>query len=334
MKFLDETKIHVKSGKGGDGCLSFRREKYVEFGGPDGGNGGKGGDVVFSVSSGLNTLIDYRFQQHFKAKNGQPGAGRNRSGKGGADVVIPLPPGTEVIDHISGTVLTDMKEEGQTFTLITGGKGGRGNASFATSVNQAPRQTTPGEPAQEMEILLRLKILADVGLLGLPNAGKSTFISAVSNARPKIADYPFTTLVPQLGMVRHHQTDMVMADLPGLIEGAAQGTGLGHQFLKHTSRCSALLHLIDITQPNPEVAYATIRKELADYDADFGSTIANLPEVVALNKCDALPPEEVKEIQKALKKEIGVPVHPISAVAKMGLTPVLEGLAESVEAQR
>ena len=306
--------------------MSFRREKYVEFGGPDGGNGGTGGSVIFEATSDLNTLIDYRYQQHHKAKNGMPGMGRNRTGKSADDIILGVPVGTEILDEDSGDVLVDLKKAGQRFIALKGGRGGRGNASYVSSTNRAPRQSTPGEAAEEMTIRLRLKLLADVGLLGLPNAGKSTFLSAVSNAKPKIADYPFTTLAPQLGMIRHRGKDMVMADLPGLIAGAAQGQGLGHRFLKHTSRCRVLLHLIDTSiGQDPVEAYETIRAELEEYDADYGSTVATLPEVVALTKADAIAEEDIAAAAEALAAA-GVRAHVISAQSKRGIDSVLDDL--------
>lgn len=337
MKFLDEAKIYIQSGKGGDGCVSFRREKYIEFGGPDGGNGGRGGSIVFRADPSLNTLIDYRFQQHFKAKAGQSGMGRNKTGRSAEDLMIALPLGTEILDWETNDLLADLAKEGDEYLALEGGRGGRGNATFTTSVNRAPRQFTKGEPAEEMIIQLRLKILADVGLLGMPNAGKSTFLSSVSGAKPKVADYPFTTLAPQLGMVRHHGVDMVMADLPGLIQGAAQGVGLGHQFLKHTSRCAALLHLVDITgeeERTPHIAYQTIRQEVASYDADFGSNIQALPEVIALTKADAMDKETAEKIQKAFTKATKKKAILISSASRQGLADVLDALAQKVDGKR
>lgn len=335
MQFIDEARITVRSGKGGDGCLSFRREKFIEFGGPDGGNGGRGGDIVFYVDEGLNTLIDYRFQQHHKARNGQPGAGRLRMGKSAEDLRLPVPKGTEIIDIESGDVIADLTQSGQEIILLEGGRGGRGNASFKSSTHQAPRETTPGAAAQELEIMLRLKLLADVGLLGQPNAGKSTFISVVSNAKPKIADYPFTTLKPALGVVRHYDTDMVMADLPGLIAGAAAGVGLGHRFLKHLSRCAVVLHLVDSTQEDPATAYFTIRAELEKYDEDYQTNLAALPEVVALSKSDALTEENQQEVLKKFKKATKITdTHLISAQVGQGLEAVLSALTPAVQQLR
>lgn len=339
MKFLDEVKIYARSGKGGHGCVSFRREKYIEFGGPDGGNGGKGGDITFKVVDNLNTLIDYRFQQHHKAENGQPGSGRQKTGRGGKDLILPVPPGTELIDTETGDIIADLVTIGEEFTLLKGGFGGRGNLSFKSSTNQAPREFTEGEPAEEIELTLRLKVLADVGLLGLPNAGKSTFISAVSNAKPKIADYPFTTLKPALGMVRYGSTkdgatDMVLADLPGLIEGAAAGVGLGHKFLKHVSRCAVVLHLVDITSEDYLESYQTIRNELIAYDEKFGSDLQNLPEVLALSKTDSLPKDEIDAKQAAFKKAYGFTPLLLSAVAQMGTQDVLKALSAEVKTFR
>lgn len=333
-KFLDEAKIYLRSGDGGAGCVSFRREKYIPRGGPDGGNGGRGGHVIFTTSHNLNTLIDFRYKQHFKAQRGQHGMGRNRSGARGEDMVIPVPIGTEIIDADTGQVLQDMNKPDQTWRFLEGGKGGRGNAMFATSTNQAPRRADDGIPGQEAWVRLRLKLLADVGLLGLPNAGKSTFLSAVSNARPEVADYPFTTINPQLGMVRRHGKDMVMADLPGLIEGAAEGKGMGHRFLKHLSRCAVILHLIDGTVENPAEAYTTIRKELEDYDAAFGSDLCDLPQIVALSKADAMLDDEKAEATKALQKLIGHEPMLISSAAGEGVDTVLDKLLSHVDAAR
>lgn len=330
MKFLDEVVIYTRSGAGGAGAVSFRREKFIEFGGPDGGNGGKGGDVVIECVGNINTLIDFRYQQHFKAATGGHGMGRNRTGAAAADLVLKVPPGTEVIDEESGQLLVDMVEQGQRFVLLPGGRGGRGNASYKTSVNQAPREHTPGEPAKELQVRLRLKLLADVGLLGLPNAGKSTFVSAVSRARPKIADYPFTTLQPALGLVRGGDGEFLVADLPGLIEGAAEGAGLGHLFLKHVSRCAAVLHLVDINQEEPWAAYKTIRAELKAYDKDFGSELAKLPEVVALSKADALPEEDAAAMAKEFAKKTKVKPVLLSSQSKAGVDAVVARLGELV----
>lgn len=335
MKFLDEAVIEVASGKGGRGAVSFRREKFVEYGGPDGGNGGNGGDVWVEAVGNLNTLIDYRFQQHFKAKNGTGGAGRLCAGPAGNDCILPVPPGTEIINDDTGEVIADLVELGQKVMILNGGRGGRGNATFKSSTNRTPYEFGPGEPAQEMRVRLRLKLMADVGLLGKPNAGKSSFISAVSAARPKIADYAFTTLKPALGMVRHHGTDMVMADLPGLIEGAAEGVGLGHDFLKHLSRCAVALHLIDMSQPEPWAAYKMIRGELGRYDEDFGAALAELPEVVVLNKADVLDEAEAKKVVADFKKKVkGVKPLVISVANREGIDAVLDVLATVVAEKR
>jgi GTPase len=340
MKFLDETTIHVASGAGGSGCVSFRREKYIEFGGPDGGNGGSGGDVWLEAVNNLNTLIDDRYQTKFAAGSGTSGSGALRTGAGGADLTLPVPVGTELIDAETGHVLHDLAHEGQRIKLLKGGRGGRGNASYKTSTNQAPRQFTPGGEPQEMRLQLRLKLVADIGLLGLPNAGKSTFVAAVSRAKPKIADYPFTTLKPALGMVRidarnkDRAQDFVVADLPGLIEGAAEGVGLGHRFLQHLSRCAGVLHLIDATQEAPAAAYKTIRKEVKAYDKTHGTSIAGLPEVVALSKTDALPAADVVALLKAFAKTTKTKPLALSVHSGAGLPEVLGHLAGLVAARR
>src|SRR5271167_339180 len=285
MKFLDEAKVYIRSGDGGNGCVSFRREKFIEFGGPNGGDGGKGGDVVAEAVDGLNTLIDYRYQQHCFAKNGGAGMGKDRHGANGADAVLKVPVGTQIYEEDGATLLADLTERGQRTVLARGGNGGFGNAHFKSSTNRAPRRANPGQPGEERTIRLRLKLIADAGIVGLPNAGKSTFLAAVSAAKPKIADYPFTTLYPQLGMVRIDQVDFVIADLPGLIEGAHEGAGLGDQFLGHAERCGVVLHLIDGTQSEIVRAHKTIRHELEAY----GHGLAGKPEIVALNKIDAIP---------------------------------------------
>lgn len=336
MKFLDEAVIEAASGKGGAGCVSFRREKFVEFGGPDGGNGGKGGDVVVEAVPNLNTLIDYRYQQHFSGKTGGHGMGANRTGAGGADVVLKVPPGTEVIDDDTGDVVVDMVEVGQRYLLLPGGRGGRGNASYKSSTNRAPRESTPGGASRAMRVRLRLKLVADIGLLGFPNAGKSSFIGAVSAARPKVADYPFTTLKPALGVVRFKGTDMVLADLPGLIEGAAEGVGLGHAFLKHLSRCAAVLHLIDISSEDPEpvAAYKTLRKELAAYDDEFGESLSDKPEIVVLNKSDRVGEAEAKKIAAAFARKTKTKPLIMSVRASEGVDAVLKTLAKMVSTGR
>lgn len=322
MKFLDEAKIFIQSGDGGPGSLSFRREKFIEYGGPDGGDGGRGGNIYITAISNLNTLIDYRYQQHFKAQRGQHGMGRNRSGVSGEDIILKVPVGTQVFAEDKETLVADLITEGQTVLLAKGGDGGFGNAHYKTSTNQAPRRADPGWPGEEFWIWLRLKLIADAGLIGLPNAGKSTFLAAVTRAKPKIADYPFTTLHPQLGVVYCYEREFVLADLPGLIENAHQGTGLGHRFLGHVERCGVLLHLIDGTQEDVSKAYKTIRQELKLYHP----ALAQKPEVLALNKCDALTLDEIKEKVKILKKLSKAKVHTISAVARQGTQEVLADL--------
>ncbi|MFG1427162.1 GTPase ObgE [Roseixanthobacter glucoisosaccharinicivorans] len=303
MKFLDQAKIYVRSGDGGAGCVSFRREKFIEFGGPNGGDGGRGGDVWVECVDGLNTLIDYRYQQHFKAKKGEHGMGANRTGAKGADVVLKVPAGTEILDIDEETVLADLTEVGQRIRLLSGGNGGFGNAQFKTSTNQAPRRANPGLEGEEKWIWLRLKLIADAGLIGLPNAGKSTFLAATTAAKPKIADYPFTTLHPGLGVVRVDDREFVLADIPGLIEGAHEGHGIGDRFLAHIERCRALLHLVDGTCEHAGKAYKTVRAELAAY----GAGLDEKPEIVALSKIDALSPELLKQqkerLQRAAKKK-------------------------------
>lgn len=330
MKFLDEAKVYIRSGAGGHGCLSFRREKYIEFGGPDGGDGGRGGDVWVEAVTGLNTLIDYRFHQHFKAKNGRPGMGRNRTGAGGADVVLKVPVGTEIVDEESGIVLADLTEVGQRTRLLEGGRGGLGNTRFKSATNQAPRRTKPGAPALEMVIRLRLKIIADVGLIGLPNAGKSTYLAAVTRARPKIADYPFTTLTPGLGVAYRHGSEIVLADIPGLIEGAHEGIGLGDRFLKHIERCPVLLHVVDGTLEDPRSAYRTVHGELEKY----GRGAAAKPQVVALNKCDALTDDEIATRTASLRAVTNGPVIALSAVTGLGRDAVLDALAAVITRSR
>ena len=315
MKFLDQAKIFIQSGDGGAGCVSFRREKYIEFGGPNGGDGGKGGSVWIEAVPNLNTLIDFRYHQHFKAQKGRNGMGSDKTGPKGEDIVIKVPVGTEILADDQETLIVDMIEPGQKFLIAKGGDGGRGNAQFKSSTNQAPRYAEPGWPGQEMWVWLRLKVIADVGLLGMPNAGKSTFLSVVTKARPKIADYPFTTIHPNLGVAWVDNYEMVIADIPGLIEGASEGVGLGDRFLKHVERCFALLHLVDATNDDVVKTYKDIRKELELYDAK----LAAKPEVVALNKADALDEKEVAKKQKALEKAIGKKVFVISAVAKKGV---------------
>src|SRR5271165_3566654 len=290
MRFLDQAKVYIRSGDGGNGCLSFRREKFIEFGGPNGGDGGRGGDVQVECVANLNTLIDFRYQQHFKAGNGKHGMGANRTGADGDSAVLKVPPGTQVFAEDNETLLADLVEPGQRALIAAGGNGGFGNAHFKSSTNRAPRRVNPGQPGIERTIWLRLKLIADAGIIGLPNAGKSTFLAAVSAAKPKIADYPFTTLHPQLGVVEIDGREFVLADIPGLIEGAHQGAGLGDRFLGHVERCRVLLHLVDGTAEDAGDAYATVRAELDAY----GHGLIDKPEVVALNKADALAPEQLK----------------------------------------
>jgi len=330
MKFLDQAKIYVSSGNGGAGCVSFRREKFIEFGGPDGGDGGKGGDVWAECVENLNTLIDFRYQQHFKAKNGIPGMGRNRTGPSGDDCIIKVPPGTEILAEDGETLIADMTEPGQRVRIARGGNGGFGNAYFKSPTNQAPRHANPGQPGEELTLWLRLKLIADAGLVGLPNAGKSTFLAAVSRAKPKIADYPFTTLHPNLGVVRAGEVDFVLADIPGLIEGAHEGAGLGTRFLGHVERCRVLLHLVDATGEDVADAYKTVRAELKAY----GGGLARKKELVALTKCDALTEdviaEKAAELQRAARKK---PLL-ISAVSGQGMKEALFALAREVERGR
>lgn len=329
MQFLDEAKIFIKSGNGGAGCVSFRREANIPHGGPDGGNGGRGGHVIIRVDNNLNTLIDYRYKQHFKAKTGMHGMGKQRNGSKGEDVILNVPPGTQIYDDDQLTLLADMRETGQELILAEGGRGGIGNMHFKTSTNQAPRNATPGEQGVEQWVWLKLKLFCDVGLIGMPNAGKSTLLAALSRAKPKIADYPFTTLNPQLGVVYLHEQSFVMADIPGLIEGAHEGHGLGLRFLKHVERCRVLLHVIDATLEDPVEAYRMIRSELAAYSEE----LAARPERIALNKCDALDEMEVADIREALAEASGADVFPISGVARTGLETLTGQLYRDVTAQ-
>jgi GTP-binding protein len=330
MQFLDQAKVFVRAGDGGKGCVSFRREKYIEFGGPDGGDGGKGGDVVLECVANLNTLLDYRYQQHYKAKKGGHGMGQNRHGAGGADVVLKLPPGTQIFAEDGETLIADLTQPGQRIVLLHGGNGGFGNAKFKSSTNQAPRHANPGQVAEEMYIWLRLKLIADAGLVGLPNAGKSTFLAAVSAAKPKIADYPFTTLHPNLGVVRVDTTDFVLADIPGLIEGAHEGAGLGDRFLGHVERTAVLLHLIDATQDDPAEAYQIIRGEIEAY----GAGLEDKPEIVALSKADAVPEKEMAKKAKAVAKVAGAKPLVLSAVSGQGMQDALRQLAKDVVRSR
>src|SRR5690606_37089975 len=330
MKFLDQAKIHVRSGNGGAGCVSFRREKFIEVGGPDGGDGGRGGDVVVECVDGLNTLIDYRFQQHFRAKTGMHGMGKNRSGANGADIVLKVPVGTQIFEEDEETLIADMTEVGQRVVLARGGNGGFGNAYFKSSTNQAPRRANPGLEGEERTVVLRLKLIADAGLVGLPNAGKSTFLAAVSAAKPKIADYPFTTLTPGLGVVTIDTRTFVLADIPGLIEGAHEGAGLGDRFLGHLERCRILIHLVDGTSEDVAEDYRIIRGEIAAY----GGGLEEKPEILCLNKADALTQEEREERAAILESESGADVYVISAVSGEGMKEVLRLAANEIKERR
>jgi GTP-binding protein len=330
MKFLDEAKVYIRSGDGGNGCVSFRREKFIEFGGPNGGDGGKGGDVIAQAVDGLNTLIDYRFQQHFKAKNGRGGMGKDRHGAGGEDAVLRLPAGTQIYEEDGETLLADLAKVGQQVVLAHGGNGGFGNAHFKSSTNRAPRHANPGQPGEERTVRLRLKLIADAGIVGLPNAGKSTFLAAVSAARPKIADYPFTTLHPQLGVVESDGRGFVLADIPGLIEGAHEGAGLGDRFLGHIERCRVLLHLVDGTGEHAGEAYKTVGAELSAY----GHELTDKPEIVALNKADALTPEQLKEQTARLKRAAKKTPLVLSAATGEGAREVLRALLKVIDDAR
>ena len=330
MKFLDLTKVYIRSGAGGGGCVSFRREKYIEYGGPDGGDGGNGGSVWAEAVDGLNTLIDFRYQQHFFAKNGQPGMGKQRTGKDGDDIVLRVPVGTEILDEDQETVIFDMIELGQRVRLAGGGNGGWGNLHFKSATNQAPRKSNPGQDGVERTLWLRLKLIADVGLLGLPNAGKSTFLAATSNARPKIADYPFTTLHPNLGVVGVDNAEFVIADIPGLIAGAHEGRGLGHRFLGHVERCAVLMHLIDGTSETMVEDYHTIIEELEAY----GGELADRPRITVLNKIDAMDEEELATTTTDLKKASSGVVMQMSAVAKINTVDVLRALRAEIDEDR
>ncbi|SLN15089.1 GTPase ObgE [Pseudooctadecabacter jejudonensis] len=326
MKFLDLCKVYIRSGSGGGGCISFRREKYIEYGGPNGGDGGKGGDVIIEAVDNLNTLIDFRYQQHFFAKNGEAGKGQQRTGADGADIVLKVPTGTEIMDEDQETVIKDMDTTGERFVLAKGGNGGWGNLHFKSATNQAPRRANPGQDGIDRTIWLRLKLIADAGLLGLPNAGKSTFLAATSNARPKIADYPFTTLVPNLGVVGVDGAEFVIADIPGLIEGASEGKGLGDLFLGHVERCSVLLHLIDGTSGDPVGDYKTIIGELENYDGP----LADKPRVTVLNKVDTLDDEERQFIMDEIKAGTGVDVTMMSGATGEGTVEVLRALKDEI----
>lgn len=330
MKFLDQAKVYVRSGNGGAGAVSFRREKFVEFGGPDGGDGGRGGDVWAECVDGLNTLIDYRYQQHFKAGTGVHGMGENRTGANGDDTVLRVPVGTQIFEDDNDTLVADFTKVGQKVKLLSGGNGGFGNAHFKSSTNQAPRHANPGQEGIEKWVWLRLKLIADVGLVGLPNAGKSTFLAATSAAKPKIADYPFTTLHPNLGVVRVGGHDFVLADIPGLIEGAHEGVGIGDRFLGHVERCATLIHLVDCTSEDVVDIYKTVRGELKAY----GHGLDEKAELVALSKIDALPPETLDEKIKALENETGGRVYAISAAAGTGMNEVLYAALRAVTERR
>jgi GTP-binding protein len=330
MKFLDEAKVYIQSGAGGNGCVSFRREKSIEFGGPNGGDGGRGGDVIVEAVDGLNTLIDYRYQQHFKAGRGGNGMGKDRHGAKGKDAVLKVPVGTQVYEEDGETLLADLTEVGQRTTISKGGNGGFGNAHFKSSTNRAPRRANPGQPGEEMTIRLRLKLIADAGLIGLPNAGKSTFLAAVSAAKPKIADYPFTTLHPQLGVVRVDEREFLLADLPGLIEGAHEGTGLGDRFLGHTERCNVLLHLVDGTAENPGEAYRVVRGELGSY----GHGLTDKSEILVLSKADALTPAQIEVQVAKLKTAARKAPLVISSASRKGVPEALRALLKAINEAR
>ena len=323
MKFLDEAKIYISSGKGGNGCVSFRKEKYIEFGGPNGGDGGKGGDVIFLTDNNLNTLIDFKYQQHFKAKSGENGKGQNKTGASGQDIIIKVPPGTEIYNEDKTVLLADLINKNQKIILVKGGKGGLGNTHFKSSTNQSPRQFTEGEEIEEMYVLLSLKLFADVGIVGKPNAGKSTFLSKISNAQPKIADYPFTTLHPVLGVVKKFDNEIVFADIPGLIEGAHEGRGLGDKFLAHIERCKIVLHLIDSSDPNYLNNYRAIKNELSKY----GKNVNEKQEIIVLTKVDLLD-KNIDKQRKDLKKICGQLPMSISSFSQEGIKELLELLFE------
>lgn len=327
MRFVDQTRVFVKSGPGGNGCVAFRREAFVEFGGPNGGDGGRGAHVIIRAISGLNTLVDYRYKRHYKAPRGEGGSGKNMTGAGGKDLIMEVPIGTQIWDEDQEFQIADLTEEGQEVIIAEGGEGGLGNTNFKTATNQAPRRSTPGGEGEELYIVLRLKLIADAGLLGLPNAGKSTFLSAVSRAKPKIADYPFTTIAPQLGVVGYKTHEFVMADIPGLIEGASEGVGLGHRFLGHVERCGVLLHLIDAVQDDVVGAYTTIMNELEAYAEE----LANRPMIVGLNKCDATIEEDIEEKLALLKEVCPHPIVVLSGVSGEGVPETLSVLWDIVK---
>jgi GTPase len=330
MKFLDQAKVYIKSGDGGGGSVSFRREKYIEYGGPNGGDGGRGGDVVVEVEEDLNTLIDYRYKQHFKAQNGRPGMGQQRSGPGGEPIVMKLPVGTQILAEDGETLIADLTIPGQRIILARGGDGGRGNTRFKSATNRAPRRAEPGWPGSDMWVWLRLKLIADVGLVGLPNAGKSTFLAATTRARPKIADYPFTTLHPNLGVVYVDESEFVIADIPGLIEGAHEGVGLGDRFLGHVERCGVLLHLVDGTQEDVVSAYQTIRGELQAYGGD----LVGKREIVALNKVDSMSETDIEDKRAALAAVTDNSIMTMSGVSGDGVNEVLRSLWAVVREER
>jgi GTP-binding protein len=330
MKFLDQAKIYIRSGNGGAGAVSFRREKFIEYGGPDGGDGGRGGNVWVEAVDGLNTLIDYRYQQHFKAKSGGQGMGRNRAGANAPDIVLKVPAGTEVLEEDNETVIADLKKVGDRVLLARGGNGGFGNAYFKSSTNRSPRRANPGEPGEERWIWLRLKLIADAGLVGLPNAGKSTMLAAVSAARPKIADYPFTTLTPGLGVVRVGTASFVLADIPGLIEGASEGAGLGARFLGHIERCAVLLHLIDATADDPVAAYRTVRRELKAY----GGGLDRKPEVIAFNKADAVSAVDLAARIADFRRRVKKTPRTVSGATGQGVPETMALLYQTVEKAR
>lgn len=327
MKFLDEAKVYIKAGDGGDGCLSFRREKFVEFGGPDGGMGGNGGSVYALAVKNVNTLIDYRYQQHFKVKKGGNGEGQNKTGHSSEDIILKVPVGTQILDEDKVTEIADMTEEGQSVLLVEGGKGGLGNAHFKSSITQAPRRTTLGYPGEERWIWLKLKLIADIGLVGMPNAGKSSFIRTVTNAKAKVGNYPFTTLRPQLGVISFHDKEIVVADIPGIIEDAHMGKGLGDRFLAHIERCSVILHLVDVSADNPLENYKLIRNELDIYN----NSMYMKPEIIVLNKCDLLQLSDIEKIVEKFRGNIKGEVHAISALNREACREVVNHAATFVK---
>ena len=329
MKFLDQAKVYIRSGNGGNGCVAFRREKFIEFGGPNGGDGGRGGDVWAECVANLNTLIDFRYQQHYKAERGGNGEGSNRTGRGGADITLKVPPGTQIFAEDNETMIADLTEPGQRALLAEGGNGGFGNARFKSSTNQAPRRANSGQEGQELTIWLRMKLIADAGIIGLPNAGKSTFLATVSAARPKIADYPFTTLYPELGVVRIDDVDFVLADIPGLIEGAHEGAGIGDRFLGHIERCRVILHLVDVNEEDVAGAYRTVRREMRAY----GAGLEKKREIVALSKCDAVTPERASEQAERLKKACRKNPLLLSSATKINVDNILRRIAAILQGQ-